>query len=294
MSSPAVLHADNWSDKLLHEYNENGYIVLRDFLPDRLMDSFERGIISFLSMQSRKLGLREAAPQSHEAAKVVDELVIELDQKDRPALSAAMTMARNSPGGQDILGYPALREVSSLILKCPQELLVFSGPSCFQNIPAKKDRLYTWHSELSWYPKRRNFINLWFPVFRGKASNSGTMRMLKGSHTTAWDFAEFHGFDKSSEGDSEFLLQYEVPPSEVVGFDQEDIVAERGDLVIFNRNCVHTSKLNLADLPSYAATIRVFDYRRDLTISADWAERPYRIAEKGSSGGRAQLHPLES
>src|SRR5688572_5567267 len=85
--------------QLLESYRENGYVVLRGFLPNGLLERFEQTIIAFLSMQSQKLGLRQGPSTVRPIDRAADELVTELNDNDKAALGAAMTMARNSAAG---------------------------------------------------------------------------------------------------------------------------------------------------------------------------------------------------
>lgn len=164
---------------------------------------------------------------------------------------------------------------------------VISGPMVIANPPADTRRLYTWHCESHWYPKRRNFQNIWLPFRCDKTRENGTMWVIPGSHKRTWPhFAEYHGFGEMNDA---ALLQYEIPgseiPPEMLAL-AKPLEVPFGQAVIFHQDLLHRSSVNESAEPSYAITFRVFDYARDLTISHNWAERPYRIAERVRSGGR--------
>ena len=53
--------------------------------------------------------------------------------------------------------------------------LLMDGPGIFVNRPKTKRLLYKWHSESHYYPKKRNFLNIWLPIFDNKSDKNGTM-----------------------------------------------------------------------------------------------------------------------
>jgi hypothetical protein len=201
-------------------------------------------------------------------------------------------MTRFTHAGYSFAATLPILKVVSALLDCPPEFIVISGPSLFINLPAKKTRLYTWHSEKYWYPKRRNFLNAWIPVFTDKRPQNGTMNVLPGSHTKDWSyFSEYFGYDEETQGNTECNLQYEIPESELTSFTPRAVQARQGEVVLFQSNLVHRSDLNVSEAPSYVAGIRYFDFRRDLTISSSWSESPYRLSDLQRHGGRFNIQP---
>ena len=60
---------------------------------------------------------------------------------------------------------------------------------------------------------------------------------------------------------------------------------ELGDVVLFDRNLLHTSNPNTTDRYSFAVVARVWDPSDDLTLSGNLAATPY----SGNDVGRADL-----
>jgi ectoine hydroxylase-related dioxygenase (phytanoyl-CoA dioxygenase family) len=278
---------------------EEGYIILRDFFSKESLTDVERTLTGLLAMQAGKLGngdyvkpRRRTFVPAGEAEGEIDMLVRWLDANDADAMDQVLVMATSTPALRRLLCNPELERMCGELLGSPEELLLYSGPSVLVNLPTVERRLYTWHSESNWYPKRRNFLNLWAPIVRNKNADNGTMYFKRGSHKTDWAFAEYHGFSKNSQGDKRYFLQYEIPPQELAAHEDVAVDARIGDLVIFDRRLVHRSSVNRGKVPSYAINMRPYDYRRDLTVSANWGERPYRDAAATPAGGRAGLVPL--
>jgi len=53
------------------------------------------------------------------------------------------------------------------------------GPGIFVNRPKTKKLCHKWHSESHYYPKRRNFLNIWLPIFDNKSNKNETMYVKK-------------------------------------------------------------------------------------------------------------------
>lgn len=252
----------------------DGYAVFRDFWPQDLLKAWEDCICDIYAMQAAKLG----AP----AAMGLDDLLKWFEEHDKAAGYEVLSMLEMTPEAKRITSHPDLLETAAQMLGTMGQLFTF-GPHPFINLPGSKRLLYRWHSESTYYPKRRRFLNVWFPIFGDKDENNGTMWVARGSHIhPEWQFAEYQGYDKS--GQAQHFVQYEIPPQELEQFEKVPIRARRGDLVVFARSLAHTSTPNQSDRPSYASVLRVFDYSKDLTVSGDPAVQPYVGNGRGRPG----------
>ena len=93
--------------------------------------------------------------------------------------------------------------------KNENDVLVVSGPSFFINFPNENTRKYTWHSEQNWYPKRRNFLNVWCPIIIDR-DNDNSMELKKGTHEKDWTyFSEYTGYNGIIDPNAN--VQYEIP-----------------------------------------------------------------------------------
>jgi len=175
-----------------------------------------------------------------------------------------------------------IKEFKKLLeLKENQPLLV-DGPGIFINRPKTKRLLYKWHSESHYYPKRRNFLNIWFPIFFNKSEKNGTMFVKEKSHLlNDLPFNEYQGFDKSSENKKNHYNQYEIPENFVKNLKTFKSNLNVGDLLVFHRKSVHTSTPNLSKKYSFAVVFRVWDISKDLTMSGDLGVTPYKDAGNG-------------
>ncbi len=275
---------DNDLSDLKITFEKDGYVIIKNFWSERLLSSWEKSLTSCYYIQAlkiknlkEKIGSKGLNPVDYDRMEDLDNVLPLFEGAYKAAGHQAIFINENTIASKDLCTYAPLLKIASSLLNCPPEIFNFSGPIPFINLPSVKRLLTLWHSEqIGYYAKRRNFLNIWFPFFRDKNEANGTMYFSLGSEKkTDWQFAEFQGYDEETMNKSEFLKQYTIPTSELESFEKKAVVANRKDLVIFNKNLVHTSSANTTAQPTYAAVMRIFDYRADLTHSFDPAVRPY-------------------
>ena len=131
-------------------------------------------------------------------------------------------------------------------------------------------------------------MNYWFPIFGRKIKGNGTMLMRRGSHHRRdFDFIYYMGYDKESIGEPNRLRQYEIPEYQLGEFETVPIDANRGDLVAFHKDLVHSSSINQTNAATFHTGIRIWDMCNDLTLSANLATAPHL-----DDLGRPGLMPL--
>jgi hypothetical protein len=198
-----------------------------------------------------------------------------MEEFDKEALYQVLPMVASSAAAKEIGCYQPLIALCGDLLSCPSLQLMVIGPEPFIKIPKQKRLVYHWHSEAHYYPKRRRLINVWFPIFGDKHAGNGTMHMAIGSHKKFYpDFATYQGYDKETLNSANHFVQLEVPESDVSEFEKVAIEARRGDVVLFERNLIHSGSVNQSSKISYNGVMRVFDYREDLTLTGSPVVKP--------------------
>jgi ectoine hydroxylase-related dioxygenase (phytanoyl-CoA dioxygenase family) len=279
----------------LQQFNHDGFLVIKNFWPEELLTFWEKSLIALYLRQATKIEsiktiVADLAKKTDFSATDFDAILYQFEHGHKDAAYHVLKMIENSPAAHQLLSYSGLTKVAAALLKCPQHLLTLSGPNPFINLPSTKRLLYHWHSESCYYPKRRNFLNIWFPIFRDKTPDNGTMWFCVKSHEIQErHFIEYQGYDKETENKKNHFIQYEIPEVELTEYEKVPVIAQRGDLVCFHRSLVHTSTLNSSTTPSYASVLRVFDYGFDLTLSGEATVRPY-----SDNGGAPDLQPIRS
>lgn len=281
----------------LKRYQKDGYLILKNFFTEEELKKWEETVVQFYAFQALRIPLikdkegfkKGTHPAAYKTVEDLDDILFRFEEVDRKAGHFASLLIKSSPAAKHLVTNPKLLQIASQILGCPLEFLILpdQNPVFLFNLPARltssKRLLYHWHSEMNSYPKRRSFLTFWFPVFRNKNENNGTMYFCKGSHVKKHDFAQYSGYDDDSFGIKDSYRQFETPEYELTEFEKVPVVCNRRDLVIFIDNLVHRSSQNQTDTTSYTTVIRMFDYARDLTLSHD--------ATAGHFGGEPYARP---
>ena len=202
---------------------------------------------------------------------------------DKEALYQVQKFLTSSQGARSIFDERFMALLTELLGSSVNSVLL-DGPALFVNRPRTDRLLYKWHSEAHYYPKRRRFYNIWFPLFSDKNVGNGTMSFKTKSHLVDLPFADYQGFDKDSEGKSNYFIQYEIPSNLLSSFSEFFCEVPRTSLIIFHKNLVHRSNQNISDEYSVAVVARVWDPTDDLTLNGSIAATPY-----GGNIGRADF-----
>jgi hypothetical protein len=253
---------------LISAYKKKGFALTQLFDEDAFED-FILSLEDLVKMQMRKLNL--------EISDNFNDNILALNEKSSPALDEVLTMVRNTSEGHRLAANKKLNSISQSLLSEKSskvnKTLIISGPSFFVNISDKNERKYTWHAEHIWYPKRRNFLNIWCPLITDRV-NENSMAIMSSSHKQDWFyFSEYSGYDEKVDNNTN--VQYEIPSSFLKSYEAEIPPVKLGEGLFFNSKLVHRSIENKSNEVLFAMVFRVFDYSEDLTLSSNWADLPY-------------------
>lgn len=258
---------------LKSQFKASGYLHLKDYWDDGDLTEFESAIFELFLMQARKIGDYDDRPFYS-----IDDIVTALEEKDKSALYAVQKMLQKSQWVRLLFGVPFLNMCAEILGSRSDHILI-DGPALFVKLPNNKRLLYRFHSEANYYSKRRTFVNCWFPVFNDRRTDEdGAMVILPESHKRAWttsDFIEYTGYDSDTQDKAQHFWQAEIPENFLTDYKRHVCDCDRGDLIVFDRNLVHTSMPNLTDRPSYAIVLRVWDPSNDLTLSGEMEAQAY-------------------
>lgn len=269
-------------------FNNSGICVLKNILEKKALDIFYTNLldITFFHLRKIKENKKSITKIYNSSLSIGDKLskILELNESnDKEALYQLQKLYSSSNELRNIIGTKILMDEFRKLLKLNKNHpLLVDGPGIFINRPNTKRLLYKWHSESHYYPKRRNFLNIWFPIFFDKNEKNGTMFIKEKSHLlNDLPFNEYQGYDKSSENKKNHFNQYEVPENFVKHLKTFKSNLNVGDLLVFHRKSVHTSTPNLSKKYSFAVVFRVWDISKDLTISGNLGVSPYRDVGNG-------------
>jgi hypothetical protein len=267
---------------------------IHNVLSDLQLNNITVDLYNRLKLQAYKIGLVQDKLFYNYGietdTKNIDELVVSLNQKNKISVDFAIQELRECPSFYKLINQEFL-SICSELLECPIPLLKIHFDGILLNIPSNKQRLYRFHSEAHYYPYRKNFLNFWVPIIHDKKPENGAMMVKHKGHFRHYDFNEYNGFDKI-EGyeilEENYFYQLELPENQIS--DLETLIADLrvGSGLFFHANLPHSSVLNKSDVPSYALVARVYDYRKDLTLSDKTGIKLYN----GAKGGYPGLRPI--
>lgn len=280
VSSPLALTEASFSfaardlgdgSQMLETFRRCGIVKITGLLEAETFRPLLASAAYFFGLTARKLGIDLPADTGLAA---LDAAVGALDARDADAYKASQGLVAQSMAMAGITQHPAILDLAASLLGVPRmQLNVESGGGFIPNQPSNLRRLYTYHSEAHWLPMRKRFVNVWLPLFRAKRPGTGTMRVLPYSHLDAHEFVEYRGHGERR--DNTHYTQYEVPREAVSRYAELALSADPGDVVLFDRNLLHSSEVNQSADIGYLFVNRYFDVSRDLTISANMNLRPY-------------------
>ena len=255
-------------DSFESSYIKDGFSV-KNIFDKESIDNFVLTFHDLLKLQMKKLSINVSDD--------LDKDLLAIQKRSNQCLNEVLLMARHTSAGHNLASKEKLAESSFKLLATESDLseknLIISGPSFFVNIPNNNERKYTWHSEQNWYPKRRNFLNVWCPIILDRTSDN-SMAIMAGSHKKDWIyFSENTGYDGVIDETSN--VQYEIPTSFLSSYKEYIPAVKIGEGLFFNGKSVHRSLDNTSSKTLFTMVFRVFDYSEDLTLSSNWADIPY-------------------
>lgn len=279
------------SDAVADIYAREGFIHLRSYFDLYTLGDFEDQIIALYHMQARKIGEYRAdvdALVQSDATRFekISGIVSLMEEKDKESAYQIQKFLPHSQAIRSLFNPSFIKFCSGLIGGKPETTLM-DGPALFANKPNVKRLLYRPHTEAQYYGKRRKFANAWIPIFGNRNVENGTMTVWPGSHKKAWhtsEMVEYVGYLPGEEKSRNAFKQLEVPRNFLTDWTETPCISNRGDIIIFDRNLIHSSNANVSDKMSFAIVCRVWDPSDDLTINGNMECEPY-----GGNQGRANL-----
>lgn len=267
-------------------FNEKGYLLLKKFLPKNFDKSVKETIVSIFENSLFKTNQLTKKDISKSFDLKLRDYILKQYKNDKEIFVENIKLIKRSRAVNEILINYKINSVASQLLGINMNKLIFTDGNVMPNMPKNTSLLYSFHSEASWLPLRRSFINFWMPIINNKNKNNGTISLLEKSHNKQYSFYEYYGYNNIGKKDQN-LLQYEIPKNEIKEFKEIKIDAQIGDVLFFHKNLVHKSNVNNSIKTSYFFNCRYFDISNDLTFSSNLNIRPY--SEQAKIFGRPNI-----
>tara|TARA_B110001450_G_C17619415_1_gene480570 strand:- start:77 stop:934 length:858 start_codon:yes stop_codon:yes gene_type:complete len=273
---------------LKKDLDNNGFCILKNCFEKSSLDKFYNSILNINYFHLCKIGENKKKIQKiYNSKKTTYSKIAEIfelfEKDDKEALYQLQKLYGVSNDMRMIIETSKIQNTFKKLLNIKDKVpILIDGPGLFINRPKTKRLLYKWHSESHYYPKRRNFLNIWFPIFTNRSEKNGTMFIKEKSHLIQdLPFNEYQGYNKKSESAKNHFNQYEIPANFINNLKTYKANVKLGDMLIFHRKSVHTSTENYSKQYGFAAVFRIWDMSKDLTLSGDLRVAPYRDSGNG-------------
>ena len=270
------------------DFEKKGYCVLKNCFNQESLNRFYNAVLNINYFHLAKIGENQKKIQKIYKSKKniytkIGEIFELFEKNDKEALYQLQKFYSVNNDMRMIIETNKMKNIFKKLLNIGSDVpILVDGPGIFINRPRTKRLLYKWHSESHYYPKRRNFLNIWFPIFTNRNEKNGTMFLKEKSHLIQdMPFNEYQGYDKETEGEKNHFIQYEIPENFVKGLKTYKANLKLGDMLIFHRKSVHTSTENYSRKYGFATIFRVWEMSKDLTLSGELRVTPYRDSGNG-------------
>ena len=146
----------------------------------------------------------------------------------------------------------AVWKAASKLLKTPAENLAATGPMLRMDGPHDERNSLDWHQDSTYYLQNRSGVNgivVWIPMHKVNAHN-GSIVICKGSHKLGK--LNVSSVKKSALTSEQFRISKDVTEK----FQQVQVEADAGDVVMLSMDTIHRSGVNSSDGFRFVAGIR--------------------------------------
>jgi len=252
---------------------KKGYLIIKKFWKKPEIKIFENTIYKIHlnhALKSKKIKssilLKNLKKQKNTRNKM--SLISQILDKEDPDLAFNITkIIEDSVVSFKLCSSLKLLKLLSKILNVKDtNKLISSKLRLLVNNPSTKRLLIEPHHEISFYPMRKTFTNIWFPLFfhKGikKGKNNGTLLIYENSHKKKFKKYSHYQLSKTSR------VNIEISKLELKKLEKTYANVEVGDIIIFDPKLVHASSLNESNYSTYTINLRYFDFTNDKTTSS--------------------------
>jgi len=223
-------------NKLKMELEENGFLILRDVIPEPLFSKFRADIYNIFQL---------AALQEED----IFQTCARLDNNDKAQL---FTISQIIERLESYFGLMAVFfDIGRNLL--PHGTLVEFANTVLFGMPSDERLAYDWHQESNFIPIDNPVIHFHFPVFENATMLNGTMSVLKGSHKLGT--IPYIKSKKASNAYTNLVPENIVEIKEKYG--EEHFILGVGDVGIFHHDLVHRSNSNASTKTRFSGVCRV-------------------------------------
>ena len=253
------------SENITSFYADNGYVIIKDVIKKKRLDSLLENIFKLYCKYSDNLGEFEVKDRPWET-EMFHEKLIELRKTKPDEFGAIYDSLKTSLCLTQLVTDDKVVENVASLLKIKVSDLSVSEPMCRLDVPDDNRNALNWHQERSFFPQNRdgkNGLVCWIPLI-DVTEEMGAIHISPKSH--------FEGQLKlttNKKENSSYTTQIPVPEKFIEKYNDVVVPINAGDAVFFNMLLFHRSGQNVSNQIRFAVQGRFHTSTTDDFIPFD-------------------------
>jgi len=231
------------------KYLDDGYVVLRDFLPRKVLENFKISLIGHINNQLKKHGLENLEDPLNDGLIKLNK--IRVDKKKLDSVQIIYNTIRKLPELFELITNEDLirivKRLSGLENINPNLSPYIWEAFCRIDPPQDKTFDLKWHQESYFTLPNSNCVQLWAPIINDvNLKDTGTIAAIKKSHLNG---ELKHSIVRHNENYiSESIRDEKI---EKLSGESEMFSLKAGDVLLFHENLIHKTVTNQGNKVRY-------------------------------------------
>ena len=233
-------------------YATNGYVVMKDIIPRKRIDSLLENICKLYCKFGDDADFFEDENKPWQT-ELFHEKLIELRKNNPEEFGAIYDSLKTSLSLTQLVSDDKVFDNVAKLLKIKTSDLSISEPMCRLDVPNDNRNALDWHQERSFFPQNRDGMNglvSWIPL-TDITDEMGAIHISPKSHLEGQ--LKLSSNDKK---DTSYTTQIPVPEKFIEKYDDVTVPVNAGDAVFFNMLLFHRSGQNTSKQIRFAIQAR--------------------------------------
>lgn len=253
------------SEDIGNFYSENGYVVIKDVVKKKRLDSLLENIFRLYCKYSDNHDEFEGEDKPWEKS-MFHEKLIDLRKVKPDEFGAIYDSLKTSLSLTQLVSDDKIVDNIANLLKIKPSDLSISEPMCRLDVPEDKRNALNWHQERSFFPQNRDGMNglvCWIPL-TDITEEMGAIHLSPKSHLEGQ-----LKLSSEKKENSTYTTQIPVPEEFIKKYDDIIMPINAGDAVFFNMLLFHRSGENVSKKIRFAVQGRFHTATSDDFIPFD-------------------------
>lgn len=223
-------------------FAEDGFVILKDFMPIALLDRFEATIDTVTRAELDEIGF------DHEGLSTVKAMAA-LEAQDRDRFFKVAAAVGGTYDALRLATHDNLAQLAETVhAEKSTSPLVCSIIGLFWNQRDNKRLQYDWHQESVDYVDFDWSFHGWFPLFDDVPLERGPMEVARASHGKNYPYE----MRRKTGSGTQLIPLIDVEKE----FETLPLPVSRGDMILFHHALVHRTGVNQTDTPRVSGILR--------------------------------------